>query len=80
MMRFAGFFYENGLVQEYNAIYEEDLQHTKRIVLEEFEKRSIWTKLSERIFIAVYTADVNIMILFDESVACVGSNFFESIN
>lgn len=46
----CGVFYENGLVQEYNAIYEEDLQHTKEYVLEEFEKRSIWTKLSERIF------------------------------
>ena len=46
----CGVFYENGLVQEYNAIYEEDLQNTKEYVLEEFEKRSIWTKLSERIF------------------------------
>lgn len=36
----CGVFYENGLVQEYNAIYEEDLQHTKEYVLEEFEKRS----------------------------------------
>lgn len=46
----CGIFYENGLVREYNAIFEEDLTHAKEYLPEDFAKRSAWTKLSERIF------------------------------